>query len=70
MSPFVERAPLIPAPQICAGFYRVPVGTLVEMGDQYLDGRGRICTVSLDQIGQRVTAEQMILRVERRHPHD
>jgi len=48
------------------GFYRVGVGSLVEIGDQTLDDRGRPCPISLDQVGRVVTVESVVLRIDRR----
>jgi len=48
------------------GFYRVGVGSLVEIGDQTLDDRGRPCPISLDQVGRVVTGERVVLRIDRR----
>jgi len=52
------------------GFYRVGIGSLVEIGDQTLDDSGRPCPISLDQVGREVTRERIVLRIERRQPHD
>jgi len=52
------------------GFYRVRIGSLVEIGDQMLDAHGRPCPVSLDQVGREVTRERVVLRIDRRqHEH-
>lgn len=51
------------------GFYRVRIGSLVEIGDQTLDERGRTRPISLDQVGRQVTDESVVLRIDRRH-HD
>lgn len=50
------------------GFYRVRIGSLVEIGDQTLDRHGRPCPVSLDQVGREVTRDRVVLRIDRRHP--
>ena len=50
------------------GFYRVRIGSLVEVGDQMLDSRGKPRPVSLDQVGREVTLESMVLRINRRQP--
>jgi hypothetical protein len=52
------------------GFYQVRVGSLVEIGDQTLDDRGRPCPVTLDQVGREVTLERIVLRIDRRQPKD
>jgi len=51
------------------GFYRVRIGSLVEIGDQTLDERGRPQPISLDQVGRQVTDDSVVLRIDRRH-HD
>lgn len=48
------------------GFYQVHVGSLVEIGDQTLDAQGRPRPVSLEQVGQQVTAGHVVLRIDRR----
>jgi len=48
------------------GFYQVRIGSLVEIGDQTLDAHGRPRPVSLEQVGQQVTAEHVVLRIDRR----
>jgi hypothetical protein len=59
-------APDAPAPAL-PGFYRVRIGSLVEIGDQMLDERGRPHPISLDQVGRQVTQEKIVLRIDRRH---
>ena len=65
-----RRAPLsrpdVPVP----GFYRVRIGSLVEIGDQMLDETGRPRPISLDQVGREVTRERIVLRIDRRQPED
>jgi hypothetical protein len=58
-----------PAPAL-PGFYRVRTGSLVEIGDQTLDERGRPYPISLDQVGRQVTHENIVLRIDRRQHHD
>ena len=52
------------------GFYRVRIGSLVEIGDQMLDESGRPRPISLDQVGREVTRERVVLRVDRRQHED
>jgi hypothetical protein len=52
------------------GFYRVRIGSLVEIGDQMLDERGRPQPISLDQVGRQVTNDSVVLRIDRRQHHD
>jgi hypothetical protein len=52
------------------GFYRVRIGSLVEIGDQTLDERGRPRPISLDQVGRQVTDDNVVLRIDRRQHHD
>jgi hypothetical protein len=52
------------------GFYRVQIGSLVEIGDQTLDERGRPRPISLDQVGRQVTDDNVVLRIDRRQHHD
>ena len=52
------------------GFYRVRIGSLVEIGDQTLDERGLPRPISLDQVGRQVTDESVVLRIDRRQQHD
>jgi hypothetical protein len=52
------------------GFYRVRIGSLVEIGDQMLDSRGQPCPISLDQVGREVTRDRVVLRMDRRQHHD
>ncbi|HEX6018905.1 MAG TPA: hypothetical protein VFZ28_12475 [Burkholderiaceae bacterium] len=66
-SAFNERRTTLPrSDEPMPGFYRVGVGSLVEIGDQTLDDRGRPCPISLDQIGRVVTGERVVLRIDRR----
>lgn len=58
-----------PGPPV-AGFYRVRIGCLVEIGDQTLDERGQPCPISLDQVGRQVTLDNVVLRIDRRQQHD
>ena len=48
------------------GFYRVEIGSLVEIGDQTLDEGGRPRPISLDQVGRQVTDDRVVLRIDRR----
>jgi len=68
--PHERRAPPglddLPVP----GFYRVRTGSLVEIGDQTLDDKGRPRPISLDQVGREVTCGQVVLRIDRRKPED
>jgi hypothetical protein len=48
------------------GFYRVGIGLLIEVGDQYLDEQGRPRPFSLEQVGRQVTPGLVVLRVDRR----
>lgn len=67
-NPFNERrGPLRGDSNLAPGFYQVRVGSLVEIGDQTIDDRGRPCPVTLDQVGQQVTVERIVLRIDRRH---
>jgi hypothetical protein len=65
-----RRAPPNLSDDPLPGFYRVRIGSLVEIGDQTLDSSGRPCPISLDQVGREVTRERVVLRIERRQPHD
>jgi len=65
-----RRSPPEPGSDVVTGFYRVDVGSLVEIGDQTLDSTGRPCPISLDQVGREVTREHIVLRIERRRQHD
>jgi hypothetical protein len=58
-----------PSPAL-PGFYRVRIGSLVEIGDQTLDDRGRPRPISLDQVGRQVTDDSVVLRIDRRQHHD
>ncbi len=58
-----------PGPAV-PGFYRVTIGSLVEIGDQTLDERGRPQPISLDQVGRQVTQGSVVLRIDRRQHHD
>ena len=75
MQKFSERqpdrrnSPEQPGPAV-PGFYRVGTGSLVEIGDQTLDERGRPRPISLDQVGRQVTHESVVLRIDRRQHHD
>lgn len=64
-----RRSPIEPADAGLQGFYRVGVGSLVEIGDQTVDESGRPCPISLDQVGREVTRERIVLRIDRRR-HD
>lgn len=55
---------------VLPGFYRVTIGSLVEIGDQTLDDRGRPRPISLDQVGRQVTDDSVVLRIDRRQHHD
>jgi hypothetical protein len=59
----------LPGP-VVPGFYRVTTGSLVEIGDQTLDERGRPRPISLDQVGREVTHGSVVLRIDRRQHHD
>ena len=61
-----RRSAFSPPDQPLPGFYRVRIGSLVEIGDQTLDDRGRPCPVTLDQVGREVTVERIVLRIDRR----
>ena len=52
------------------GFYRVRIGSLVEIGDQTLDERGLPRPISLDQVGRQVTDDNVVLRIDRRQHQD
>jgi hypothetical protein len=58
------------APGPVPGFYRVRSGSLVEIGDQTLDDRGRPRPISLDQVGRQVTEDRVVLRIDRRQHHN
>ena len=66
---FHERAPIDPVTQAHPGFYRVRPGSLVEVGDQFLDAAGRPYPCTLEQVGRMVTGELVVLRVDRRRPY-
>ena len=69
MQPLKDRRLQPPlAEEPVPGFYRVRTGSLVEIGDQTLDDRGRTCPISLDQVGRKVTPDHVVLRVDRRKP--
>jgi hypothetical protein len=71
MPPFNERrTPPGRTDEPVLGFYRVSIGSLVEIGDQTLDERGRPCPISLDQVGRQVTKDSLVLRIDRRKPQD
>jgi hypothetical protein len=59
-----------PSGSAVPGFYRVRIGSLVEIGDQTLDERGRPQPISLDQVGRQVTDDSVVLRIDRRQHHD
>ena len=65
-----RRSAFTPMDQPLPGFYRVRIGSLVEIGDQTLDDSGRPCPISLDQVGREVTRERVVLRIDRRQPED
>jgi hypothetical protein len=65
-----RRAPLAIDDEPVPGFYRVRVGSLVEIGDQMLDAGGQPCPISLDQVGREVTRDRVVLRIDRRQHHD
>jgi len=65
-----RRAAAEPPGAPVPGFYRVQIGSLVEIGDQTVDARGRTCPISLDQVGRQVTNDNVVLRVDRRLQHD
>lgn len=48
------------------GFWQVPVGMLIESGDQWLDRQGRPHALPLEQVGRPVTAGAVVLRADRR----
>lgn len=64
-----RRSPFSSPDDALPGFYRVGVGSLVEIGDQTLDESGRPCPISLDQVGREVTRERVVLRIDRRQEH-
>ena len=72
MHKFNERRVPFKAPdEALPGFYRVSIGSLVEIGDQMLDDSGRPRPISLDQVGREVTRERIVLRIDRRQQqHD
>jgi hypothetical protein len=65
-----RRSPLDVSDEPVPGFYRVRIGSLVEVGDQTLDDLGRPCPISLDEVGREVTRERIVLRINRRQQHD
>lgn len=67
--PFRDRAPADPVTLAYPGFYRVHPGSLVEPGDQLLDAAGRPRPCALEQVGRAVTADLVVLRVDRRRPY-
>lgn len=64
--PFRERKPIDPIALAYPGFYPVRPGTLVEVGDQFVDEAGHTHHCTLDQVGRVVTAEQVVWRADRR----
>lgn len=71
MHKFNDRRSALNQPdQALPGFYRVRIGSLVEIGDQTIDESGRPCSISLDQVGREVTRDRVVLRVDRRQPED
>jgi len=71
MHKFRERRSPFGAPDDAVpGFYRVGVGSLVEIGDQTLDESGRPRPISLDEVGREVTRERIVLRIDRRLERD
>ena len=65
-----RRASSYRSDDVVPGFYRVSSGSLVEIGDQTIDERGRPCPISLEQVGRIVTQERVVLRIDRRKPED
>lgn len=68
MSP---TAPTQPSPSVIEfpGFWQVPPGMLIEIGDSYLDPSGQPHACPLERIGVPVVSGLVVLRVERRlHP--
>lgn len=65
-----NKAPDNPPGPVLPGFYRVCTGSLLEIGDQTLDERGRPRPISLEQVGQLVTVESVVLRIDRRQDKD
>jgi len=65
-----RRSAFEPLSEPVPGFYRVRIGSLVEIGDQMLDETGRPCPISLDQVGREVTRERIVLRIDRRQQED
>jgi hypothetical protein len=65
-----RRAPPGHPEEPLPGFYRVRIGSLVEIGDQMLDESGRPRPISLDQVGREVTRERIVLRIDRRQHED
>ena len=71
MHKFNDRRSAFSQPdQALPGFYRVRIGSLVEIGDQTIDESGRPCPIALDQVGREVTRERVVLRIDRRQPDD
>ena len=65
-----RRSASDPPADLVPGFYRVRIGSLVEIGDQTLDESGRPCPISLDQVGREVTSDRVVLRMDRRQHQD
>jgi hypothetical protein len=65
-----RRGTTEPPGPVVPGFYRVRIGSLVEIGDQTLDERGRPRPISLDQVGRQVTLDHVVLRIDRRQRPD
>ena len=53
-------------PREFTGFWCVPPGFLIEVGDSYLDETGAPHSFPLERVGQTITGEVVVLRVERR----
>ena len=56
-----------PHPDDHPGFWKVPLGLLIEPGDQYVDRQGMLHTLPLEQVGRPVAGNLVVLRAERRH---
>ena len=65
-----RRVPRLGMDDGVPGFYRVSIGSLVEIGDQTIDDKGRPCPISLDQVGREVTRDRVVLRMDRRKAED
>lgn len=62
----MTESPTAPSADPHPGFWRVPPGVLMEVGDQLVDRQGRLQPLPLESVGRPVTGNLLVLRVERR----